>query len=84
MKQKTSKLYVMTLGMASGVAFDNAYGIADLHSPADADLCRAAAGSQQKAVNRDWTQSAVRLTEAVRRLVRQPLWRKTRKVVSAA
>lgn len=84
MKQKTSKLYVMTLGMASGVAFDNAYGISDLHSPADADLCRAAAGSQQKAVNRDWTQSAVRLTEAVRRLVRQPLWRKTRKVVSAA
>jgi len=84
MKHKTSKLYVMTLGMASGVAFDNAYGISDLHSPADADLAKAATGFRQKAMNRNWTQSAVRLTEAVRRLVRQPLWRKTRKVARAA
>ncbi len=84
MKQITSKLYVMTLGMAAGVAFDSAYAISDLHSPADADLAKSAAASQQKAVNRNWTQSAVRLTEVVRQLVRQPLARKARKVVSAA
>jgi hypothetical protein len=84
MKQITSKLYVMTLGMASGVAFDSAYAISDLHSPADADLAQPATESQQKAMNRNWTQSAVRLTEVVRQLVRQPLARKTRKVVSAA
>jgi hypothetical protein len=38
MKQHTSRLYVMSLALASGVSFDNAYGIDDLHVKATADL----------------------------------------------
>ena len=85
MKQKTRYLYVMNPGMASGVAFVTSYEIDDLGAHGNEDLPDAQpVEAVRGAGNRNWTQSAVRLNAAFRRLVRQPLWRKASKPGVAA
>jgi len=80
MKNTNRYVYVMTLGMASGVGFVNAYEIEDLNVRADADLPEPELIEARRGnVNSNWTKAAVRLSEAFRRVVRQPLWRKALK-----
>ncbi len=82
MKQKTRYVYVPSV--VSGVAFVTSYELAEFGLGANADLPEAQPFETTREVNRNWTQSAVRLSEAFRRLVRQPLWRKALKPSVAA
>jgi hypothetical protein len=85
MKHTNRYVYVMTLGMASGVGFVNAYEIEDLNVRADADLPEPELlEARRERSTSNWTKTAVRLSEAFRRVVRQPLWRKALKPGAAA
>jgi hypothetical protein len=80
MKHTNRYVYVMTLGAASGVDFVSAYEIEDLNVRADADLPEPELIEARRGnVTSNWTKTGVRLSEAFRRVVRQPLWRKALK-----
>jgi hypothetical protein len=85
MKQKTRYVYVTTPSIVSGFAFVSSYELDEFGAHGNADLPEAQLLESARSVeNSNWTQAAVRLTEAFRRLVRQPLWRKTLKPSVAA
>lgn len=85
MKQKNRYVYVLNPGMIGGVAFVTGYEIDDLGAHGNSDLPAAQSVEAVRGTrNSPWTQTAVRLLEAGRRLVRQPLWRKALKPRVAA